>query len=365
MPKKVLFFCGASYVFGKEVVTLNLIKELRDKDIQVHCIVSGWNDGDFVSRLKSEGISYDEIKLGFFYVKKPLWTFDSLIHYPGALYKINKIIKAFKPDTLYFYSERTMFSVYPLILNRNIILHLNEPIENSKLNKYVVRFFRGKKIKYVVCSEFILSKLSALININQEEVHVIYNAIEVRERPVISNKNDFIHVGVVGQLRYHKGQDILLRALAKVNHYNYKCSVYGSGDREFEDELKALAKELGISNKVFFKGFEKDIDQIYSDLNIVVVPSRFEEPFGLVAIEPAQWRIPVIVSNKGGLPEVVQDGITGFIFEGGNVEDLSEKLQILMQNLELRQCLGANAFSRVEKMFSKRIMAESFLKIIS
>lgn len=365
MPKKILFFCGASYVFGKEIVTLNLLKELKKNGVIVHCIVSGWNNGDFIQRLSKAGISFNEVKLGFFYLRKPLWTLDSIVHYPAALSKIRKILHEFKPDILYFYSERTMVSVYPLISRRKVILHIHEPIANSKLNNFIIRKFSGNKITYVVCSNFILSKLSSLLNLQKEDVHVIYSAIEIKERvPALKNNGAVVHVGVVGQLRHHKGQDILLRALGKLKDYNFKCSVYGSGEETYEGELKALAKELGILERVCFKGFEKDIEQIYQDLDIVVVPSRFEEPFGLVAIEPAQWKIPVIVSNKGGLPEVVLDKTTGLVFESGNVDDLAEKILFLYKDEKLRNELGSNAIIRVKKLFSSKVMGDSFLKIL-
>lgn len=365
MPKKILFFCGASYVFGKEIVTLNLIKELHAKGVQVHCIVSGWNNGDFILRLIAIGITYDEVKLGFFYLKKPLWTLDSLLNYPRALLKVKKILTSYKPDILYFYSERTMLSVYPLIRNRNSILHLNEPIANSKLNRFIIDNFPGNKITYVVCSKFILSKLSQLVNIEQQDVHVIYNAIEVRERSEKLKSDEIIHIGVVGQLRHHKGQDLLIKALAKLNAYNFKLSIYGSGEKVFENELKHLINDFGISEKVSYKGFEKDIDHIYGDLDIVVVPSRSEEPFGLVAIEPAQWRIPVIVSNRGGLPEVVEDGITGLIFENENVDDLARKLLLLITDEALRKRLGDSAIKRAISFFDRKVMGEAFYQLLT
>jgi len=364
MPKKILFFCGGSYVFGKEIVTLNLLEELYAKGVQIHCIVNGWNNGDFIQRLKVIGITYDEVKLGFFYLKKPFWTLDSLLHYPSALFQIRNVLKAFNPDILYFYSERTMVSVYPLIKNKDAILHLNEPIANSKLNRFIINNFPGSRLTYVVCSKFILSKLAQLVPVEQQDVHVIYNAIEVRERAEKNSDKEDIHIGVVGQLRHHKGQDILIRALAKLKAWKFKLSIYGSGEKAFEDELKQLMNDLDVSERIEFKGFEKNIDIIYANLDIVVVPSRSEEPFGLVAIEPAQWKIPVIVSKRGGLPEVVQDGVTGLVFESENVDVLAEKLLLLFENSDLRITLGTNALERANLLFDKKVMGDAFYNLI-
>lgn len=365
MPRRILFFCGASYVFGKEIVTLNLIRELRDKGVIVHCIVSGWNNGDFTQRLNYEKIPYDEVKLGFFYLNKPLWTLDSLVHYPGALIKLRKIINIFKPDIYYFNSERTMSSVYPLMFGKKVLLHLHEPIENSRLNNIILQRFPGNKITYVACSKFVLNKLSSLIDIDVEDAHVIYNSIEIKKRVLNPPAGrDKLHIGVIGQLMEHKGQDVLLRALGKLSEYNFTCSIYGSGSELYEKKLKDIAVNCGISSQIIFKGFEKDINRIYSDLDIVVVPSRFSEPFGLVAIEPAQWEIPVVVSNMGGLTEVVEDGISGLVFENEDVDDLVDKLLLLFNNESLRVQLGANAFKRAKKLFSTNTMGNAFIEII-
>jgi glycosyltransferase involved in cell wall biosynthesis len=362
-PKKILIFCGGSYVFGKEVVTLNLITELHSRGVIVHCIVNGWNNGDFVDRLKAVGVTYDEIKLGFIYLNKPLWTLDSLVHYPGAMLKLSSILHSFQPDFVYFNSERVMFSTYPLIKNHKIILHLNEPIQSSGLNKLIVSTFKKTDLTYVVCSNFIKKKLQTLLG-DKKKINVIYNAIEVIERTPHHASLERINIGVVGQIRYHKGQDILFKALSQLKHYNYSCYVYGSGDNDYKKELYNIAVTSGIAEKVLFKGFEKNIERIYSDLDIVVVPSRFEEPFGLVAIEPAQWKLPVIVSNRGGLPEVVEDGVTGLVFENEDVEGLISKLRLLMEDKNIRNKLGANAFVRAKHLFDKKEMGSAFLKLI-
>ncbi|MFD2999138.1 glycosyltransferase family 4 protein [Pontibacter toksunensis] len=366
MPKKILFFCGANYVFGKEVVTFNLIKELREKGVHVHCIVNGWNDGDFIKRLKAEGVSYNEVKLGFFYLNKPLWTIDSLIHYPGAFFKLRSILCSFSPDSIYFTSEREMLSVYPLVKKHKIILYLMEPIANSRLNNFITKAFKNKELTYVACSEYIKKKLSLLGSLDKAQIKVVFNSIEVKDKPAkISTSDDIINVGIVGQIRYHKGHDILIKALAKLKNYKFSCSVYGSGDSSYQAELKKLSSDLGIADRVHFKGYEKDIDRIYSNLDIVVVPTRSEEPLALAAMEPAQWKIPVIVSDQGGLPEAIVDKKTGFIFANEREADLADKLELLFKDRELRQYLGANAFSRVDKTFNRSVMAESFLKIIS
>ena len=102
MGSKILFFCGGAYISGMEIVTLHLMKGLKENGYEVRCIFSGWNDGNFKNKLDEIGIVNYEIKIGWIYIRKPLWTMDTFINYPRALHKCHKIIKEFKPDVSQF-----------------------------------------------------------------------------------------------------------------------------------------------------------------------------------------------------------------------------------------------------------------------
>jgi len=103
---RILFLVGATRVFGAEIAMLTVMRGLKKRGYEVHCITSRWSDGDFESRLKEEGIPFTSLKLGFLYLRKPLWTLDTLIHYPGALLGFYRVKRRFRPDFVYHLSPR-------------------------------------------------------------------------------------------------------------------------------------------------------------------------------------------------------------------------------------------------------------------
>src|ERR1700730_2016044 len=125
--KKVLFLVGAINVYGAEKAMLNVMRGLK-KTHEIHFIASGWGDGDFNSRLKVEGIPFSDLKLGFIYATKILWTLHTLLNYPGALIGFFRIRRSFKPDYVYHLSCRTIIMLYPFISKRNTIHHVEDVI---------------------------------------------------------------------------------------------------------------------------------------------------------------------------------------------------------------------------------------------
>src|SRR5207248_3406550 len=118
-----------------------------------------------------------------------------------------------------------------------------------------------------------------------------------------------------------KGHENLIEAFQTVIQRcpDAQLHIFGKGAAEFEAELRSRARNLGMQASVFWRGFVEDRDTIYSDLTLLVIPSRFEEPFGLTAVEASFHAVPVVAARRGGLPEIIEDGVTGFLFEAGNV----------------------------------------------
>src|SRR5882724_8461670 len=100
--KKILFFIGGSYVSGLETVTLYLLRDLKENGYDLQCVINGWNDGVYKKKLDEIDVPFYEVKLGWLYLRKPLWTLDSLVNYPKAYFTCKEIIKSFKPDIFHF-----------------------------------------------------------------------------------------------------------------------------------------------------------------------------------------------------------------------------------------------------------------------
>ena len=155
-------------------------------------------------------------------------------------------------------------------------------------------------------------------------IKVIHNATDFGEQP--SALETSIHhelglapgsqvAGVIGRIAKAKGQDLALRALAECRHelpHLHLAFIGRSAEAEYEASLRQQAEDAGLASKVHFMGERKDIVGLVDSLDLLLVPSEMES-FGLAALEAMTRGKPVIAAKVGGLPEVVEDGVTGLV----------------------------------------------------
>lgn len=153
----------------------------------------------------------------------------------------------------------------------------------------------------------------------------------------------------VGRLVYYKGVDILVKAFRSVTG----CELFIVGTGILENELKSMADSM--ENSVHFLGSlsNEDLKKALSDCDIFVLPSvANSEAFGIVQMEAMIYSKPVInTSLPTGVPCVSLDGITGITVQPSNVDELSNAIQTLVDNQELRITYGKNAYNRVRETF--------------
>ena len=131
--------------------------------------------------------------------------------------------------------------------------------------------------------------------------------------------------GYLGTAAVHKGFYCLLEAFSKLDQTKAKLLLVGNRER-----VPEKFKDLSIE---YYDGFSlKDLNKILSRIDVGIVPSLWEEIFGIVGIEFLQARIPVIASRIGGIPEWLKDGSNGFLVEPGNPEELAEKMKLFIDN---------------------------------
>ncbi len=153
----------------------------------------------------------------------------------------------------------------------------------------------------------------------------------------------------VGRLERLKGVDIVLKALGTMeNADDVELLVVGGAENSPERErLREVSQEFGIADRVRFipSVDQSDLPDYYTAADVCVLPSYYES-FGLAALEAAACGRPIVASKVGGLPSVVRDGETGFLVGWQCPGPFVEKLQILLNNPELRRQMGAAARTR-------------------
>ena len=120
------------------------------------------------------------------------------------------------------------------------------------------------------------------------------------------------------------------------------------GDGPEKEKAECLCLELGILDKVIFFGNSNEIDRILSYTDLFLLPSETES-FGLAALEAMAWSVPVISSNSGGLPEVNFDGISGYLSDVGNTDEMAENALKILKNDSVLTEFKENALSIAKK----------------
>ena len=127
------------------------------------------------------------------------------------------------------------------------------------------------------------------------------------------------------------------------------------GDGPELHQAKNLTRELGISEKVFFLGKSKRIEQITSISDVFLLPSE-KESFGLVALEAMASGVAVVSSNVGGLPEVNKDGVTGFLNEVGDIEGMIASVLTILNDKDTLDRFKTNALEHSQKFDLNKIV---------
>jgi glycosyltransferase involved in cell wall biosynthesis len=218
--------------------------------------------------------------------------------------------------------------------------------------------------RIIVCSDYMRQELQRALRTPWDKIDVVYNGIraEKKQRDPHFDYQAFRRryaeegekiVYYVGRMTYEKGVSILLNAAPQViwEMGGYvKFVIIGGGNT---DKLKEQAWNLGISHKCYFTGFmsEEDLDKFQTIADCAVFPSLYE-PFGIVALESFAARVPVVVSDTGGFPEVVRHTKTGIVTYTSNPNSLAWGILEVLKNPGYAQWLIDNAYEDLDRRFS-------------
>ena len=155
----------------------------------------------------------------------------------------------------------------------------------------------------------------------------------------------------VGQLIRGKGVDLLLQAFKELT-CDFRATIVGTGNAE--PKLKALCNKLGLDNRVKFSGWvrNEDLGHFYSKAKVVVVPSRWPEPFGMIGLEAMHHGRPVVAFDVGGIPDWLDHMETGILVPEQDVGAFGKALQKILGENRLAARLGQNGLRRVRDHYS-------------
>jgi glycosyltransferase involved in cell wall biosynthesis len=203
-------------------------------------------------------------------------------------------------------------------------------------------------------------------------IELLYNGVEAPDpmpAPTPRRQGRPHQVVVVGRLSVHKGQDVALAALARLREKGLDVELTLVGDcypgyEAFVEDLHQRVEALGLTNFVHFAGFVEDPSRFVRGADLVLVPSRME-PFGLVAVEAAMAMRPLIVSDVGGLREIVSDGVNGLLVPPDDPAALAAAAERLLMAPEAAAAMARQACVDAHARFSAASYRSRILEVIA
>ena len=201
--------------------------------------------------------------------------------------------------------------------------------------------------------------------------HVVYNGIAA---PSVASHSryegkDALRILMLGRISRIKGQDLLIEALARLPTdivCRLEVRIVGdsfNNDVTREATLRAAIQAAGLDATVHIEPFQSDPAPLYRWAHIVVVPSRLPESLGRVAIEAMAFGRPPLVVNLGGLTEIVEDGVTGWVLPPNNADALAHAIEKIATQPGTWSTFGGAARARFEAVFDSRVIRRQFQSI--
>ncbi len=227
----------------------------------------------------------------------------------------------------------------------------DQVIANSNATAVYQRKFNlvpASKLTTVHC----FTDLDRFLNTTPKAVRWVQNEMRIKD-------DDFV-VGVVGNVVSHKGHLYLFKAIEQIvaSVPNFKLVLVGRfhRDQAYVKRLRSLQRKPALLNRVKWLGLRNNVQDFMAAFDLCVVPS-VEESLGLVALEAMATGTPVVASDTGGLPEIVQSNVTGLLVPRKNPDELARAVIAMAQDAEMRRRLGDGGRQFVQENFDPEVLA--------
>ena len=299
--------------------------------------------------------------------------------------EVNKLIQSGETfdvihahDWLTAYAAKTLKESYNIPLVSTI--HATEAGRNGGIQTEMQRYINDtewmltyESSEVIVNSNFMKNDIQRIFGLPFEKIKVIPNGIDLKKFDGIKKDYEFRRrfaadnekiILSLGRLVFEKGIQHLIYAMPKIlsNYNDVKLVIVGKGG--MIDELKQITVNLGIQDKVYFTGYMagNDVQKMYKVSDVAVFPSTYE-PFGIVALEAMLGGTPTVVSDIGGLNEIVKHGETGLKSYAGNANSIADSVTQLLYDYDLSEKITKNAKLEVVQNFNWTKIAEDTRKL--
>ena len=362
---RILALFGARVIFGAERENMESLAALREQGCEVLCLVrdEAWNHA-IPEALAARGLSSAQVP----YIDGwlPGWRLRIILRNPIAFvvgnWRFLKIVREFRPTHIHSFNPLYILSFLAgLVLVRAPMVYRcgDRPIRHRRIWRLLWRFIIWRTQCFVAVSRFIAREIE-LTGVEADRIIVVYgmpparlSQAETSECRPLTRQDGMSFL--LAKLNEHKGPHVLVGAFRKLAESSPqgRLLIVGrisewKGDEWARDLRDSVAQDPVLSSRVVFVGFVENVPALLQGRAVLVAPTLTEEPLGLVVMEAKAASLPSIVFPSGGLPEMIEHGVDGFICRDKSVEALTEALNLYLTDplLTLRQGAAAKASLR-------------------
>ncbi|HHL39087.1 MAG TPA: glycosyltransferase family 1 protein [Deltaproteobacteria bacterium] len=363
---------GITTLTGPETYLLDLLAGFDGErvDARLACVVDPAKSSPlFLEEARRRGIRVEPVE-----ISSPLDLKDfSLVRELVRRYNIELVhTHDARSDAVGSLAARSLG--VPVVAFAHGWLNWDSPFSKERLYAAVESFFVGRADE-VICASRDMERDLMERGVPRERIHYIPYGIDLSRfdrgddggevRAELGVPSDAPLVGTVGRMHPWKGHRHFIEAAARVVGTFPQARFLIVGDAAFDghlryrDELRAMIERLGLTERVILTGSRPDIPRIMRALDLFVLPS-LREPFGIVSIEAQACATPVVGSRVDGIPETMEEGVTGLLVEPGDSVELAEAVERLLSHRERLGEMGEAGRSYVRRRFGvERMVAET------
>jgi len=362
--KNVAFFAISTELGGAETSLLHFLTDRKQKGLMSPTVFVTKPSGPLVDALCKLSIPIKNLsappRLLSLSRKRPLefllWSLPAIFLSLGLLLKIYRLTKTKQYES--FHSTGLKFhlllGLLCLFTGQKIVLHIRD-IFKSKLIKKIFHFFSSfKNIHFVANSKATQAALlptPSRLSYNGFDSSMFTSDRNNLQRKHFDLPESGIVIGLVGVIARWKGQREFLQMAKNLCSQSELTAFWIVGSEIYDTSgedgelafLKRWVVENNLQSRIHFSPFQNPVQPVYTNIDVLVHASVQPEPFGRVLVEAMMSGVPVVAADQGGPLEIVKDGENGFLYEMGNVEDMSQKVLALVENAEMRLNMGRKA----------------------
>ena len=378
----ILFSTHVGNMGGSEATMLLLAEEYKE-----NCEVCTFEDGDLQASLTKQTIKNFTVKMpksiiDFKRDQSILTTIKLIPEFLEFLFRLSKVNK--KYDVIVCMSQKSfVLSAFAKIFNRKpIIWFMNDILDTKSFSAPLIKFIT--LLSKLTANHVILNSQAskdAWLNVGgqKENISIIHSGIDTAlfqtqisdEQKIQTLKKDLVKdnkflIGTFGRLCSWKGQDVFIKAMAKIE--NAQGIIVGGaqfGEDDYKEHVEQLVKDLGLENRITFIPHTDKVAELMAACDLTVHCSTSPEPFGRVIIESMLAKTPIVASKAGGPEEIITQGENGYLSPMGDHDALSSAIQHYLDTpTEKQEAVRQSAYAHATKHYSSDAMNILFDKIL-